>query len=391
MSKIENSYQKITVVERPENNEESVKDIEHLSEEEKILLAKSTDSKEILFYLAKDSDPEVRMTVWNRIPGNSPLVLLLAQDSNPDVRKIIARRRNNVEWGWWDRVQQENYHIPESIRGSFLNDPSSEVRETLAANPDISEYIKQRLVKDSDLRVRTALAKALPSNHSLISILAKDKSPEVRSAIAEKSVLDMLNGKQSPKISLSILEDLSGDSDENVRFILAFNADISKSIAIKLSHDSDMYVRKRLLDGMSFYKPKYASEIFTSMLDDKTNMAIRYNIALRANQYPEIMAILANDLDSKIRFVVFQSPTTPKDIKEKLSQDIQILELQEKEKQDCIKRYKLLKEDIRELHNSGKNSMQKNGLYYDQEDLLKEIIERMKSLKLEDNLESEDR
>jgi HEAT repeat protein len=154
---------------------------------------------EIIKEMVKDPDPEVRLEIAQLEPWQSALHQPLIEDSDEKVREELARRED----------------LPSSAIKNFVQDPSEPVRVNIA------RY--SRLDKTS------------------VEKMLKDPSPEVRRTLVFSTV---------GNLQVRILEELSNDPEEMVRWQVAFNASTPKAVLHKLSTDSSQQVREAAIDSL---------------------------------------------------------------------------------------------------------------------------------------------
>lgn len=159
-------------------------------------LAKSTDTHpEILYYLAKDSDAEVRGAVARNRSTPVQASTLLANDKMPDVRMALAARLVDLLPGLSEEKQSQLYSYAVQALGVLAQDEVLKIRRALsAALKDCAQTppaVAGQLARDVEREVSEPILRfcVALSDDDLLDILSHHPEPWVLSAIAGRPVV----------------------------------------------------------------------------------------------------------------------------------------------------------------------------------------------------------
>ena len=134
--------------------------------------------------------------------------------------------------------------------------------------------------------------------------LSMDSDKDVRSAVAGRG-----------DVPASVLSRLSMDSDKDVRYVVAINPSAPASVLAKLSTDSDDYVRMRVA------KRRDAPASALAKMSTDSNHTVRSAVAENTNTPASALAKLSTDSSDEVRGGVAWNLSTPASVLSRLSTD----------------------------------------------------------------------
>lgn len=114
---------------------------------------------------------------------------------------------------------------------------------------------------------------------------------------------------------LDILEQLSEDKDEYIRYGVAENKRTPEEILRKLANDEDRHVRETIA-----LNPNTTEEVLRKLAGDKTRVVREY-VAKNSNTPVDVLRKLSDDEDKDVRERVAENYNCPVDILRKLADD----------------------------------------------------------------------
>ncbi|MEM8677681.1 MAG: hypothetical protein AAGF83_28055, partial [Cyanobacteria bacterium P01_G01_bin.67] len=248
----------------------------------------------------RTDDDVLRSLVYN--PSLTPELLnILTQDPCIDVRVALIRHHNLTEELWRKLAQDEEVSVrkaiassanaPVSILETLSQDNIINVRLAVASNNNTPSQTLEQLSQDTEATVRTKVANNSNTAINVLESLASDKSVEVRRAVA--------NNKNSSEAIKKLLKDL---------------LPVAKKQTQSLSPT---------LRGLSrIYNPD--NDDLSTLLSEYINSdvpLVRFVSLLHPLISEEILSEAVNSTSWIERYAVANNLTTPKKIKQQLSQD----------------------------------------------------------------------
>jgi len=261
-------------------------------------LKTSTDvSAEILRALSGSDDWEVRQAVaWH---DNTPVdaVEALAEDDDSDVRRATQERSLPMEW----RTKSQDEKV------------------SALQSADITLDIIQGLSASEDWSIRQAVAWSPSTPESILTTLKEDRDDDVKAAATEERKLSVewrflgdwekVERLQAETLSPEILTILSKSRASDVRRAVALNACTPETVLAQLSQDDDKSVQ-------SGVRERQLPNAWKARDDDERIES------LKEEAVPEdVLSILAQSGDWRIRQAVALSPATSASILERLFRD----------------------------------------------------------------------
>lgn len=120
-------------------------DIESMSVDEKINLAKNNASPEILEKLAEDKNDDVRWAVAENTKTPVDILRKLAEDKNDYVKSAVV----------------DNPNAPVEVLENWAEDKDCYKRQAVAHNPNTPTEVLKKLAGDEDERIRRIAERAL--------------------------------------------------------------------------------------------------------------------------------------------------------------------------------------------------------------------------------------
>ncbi|HTH97055.1 MAG TPA: DUF2336 domain-containing protein [Stellaceae bacterium] len=181
---------------------------------------------EMLFYLASDSDPDVRKLLAGNAATPAKADLLLIEDEDETVRVALAAKISQLaptlSERETNRLQQLTYETLEKL----VRDQTVRIRQivadTLAHMPEAPVEIIQRLARDPEIAVAGPPLQYSPllTEDDLIDILSHVSTPGAASAIARRqhlspAVADVIGGGEDVDAITALLENPSAQIRED--------------------------------------------------------------------------------------------------------------------------------------------------------------------------------
>ena len=161
-------------------------------------LADRTDVKaEILYFLAEDTDPEVRRRVAANAHAPAQANLLLASDQNDSVRGDLAAKIARVAPGLSAHEQDRLRRVTFEALDVLARDQIPKVRQILAeALKDVAHAppeVIRRLARDAELVVAGPVLQFSPvlNDEDLLEIIGANPIPGALTAISRRSVVNV--------------------------------------------------------------------------------------------------------------------------------------------------------------------------------------------------------
>jgi hypothetical protein len=219
-----------------------------INEEQKILIARKTENKDILMKLVKDVSNNVRASAASNRKISAEMLVQLAGDKNTSVRITVARNENT----------------PVETLIQLLKDKSKNVIEAVASNKNVPEELSMQLAESKEKQIRLNVARYNTST-KVLAKLSEDLLPSVRLAVAHNmntspEILAQLAGSKETQIRTGvalnrntqpeILVKLSQDKQSSPRWGVAYNPNTSVDILMKLSNDKEEDVKTKALENL---------------------------------------------------------------------------------------------------------------------------------------------
>ena len=196
---------------------------------------------------------------------------------------ILERLAGDGDWAVRSGVAA-HHHCPVQTLQHLARNLNTEVRCSVASNPNSPLETIRTLSSDADdgVRRRTVQRLAQANQHDLIEILASDEANEVRRAVAG--------------CSSTVSARLATDPIASVRQTVASRADLETATLNVLLTDTDEIVRWSLV----FEKPMPTPAFVLEALSTDPEEAVRYAVA--SNKYTDrtILESLTHDADSMV-------------------------------------------------------------------------------------------
>lgn len=269
--------------------------ISDLNEEEIKKLLRVKPELEDSYYLGQIKD--------KRLPDKVYESLLSWEDADGTIIHDIAASTytpKEVLNNLWDNILSIISHRPD--RSETKDQRLFSLKSGLAANPNTRPDILEELIKETKMghvHIRSLIASNPSTPPKILIELSKDHPGEV------------VSNPSSPK---DLVEKLFNSEDNKIKWNMAQTATNFKLLE-KLSKDPSNRVRYSLTGNM-----KLPPEILLSMSKDEAD-SIRYHVAFHPNCPAEALRILAKDTDSKTRLQVAINPNCPTDVLKILAND----------------------------------------------------------------------
>lgn len=150
---------------------------------------------ETLYYLAGDTDPEIRATVASNIATPIKADELLVDDASEEVRielaRKIARLLPDMPQDEQNRLRQRVMHLIEKLGADTLPRVRRIVAETVKARADIPKGLIDRLARDIDIEVSAPILQYSPllSDEDLLELIATVHVDGALEAVARRKNL----------------------------------------------------------------------------------------------------------------------------------------------------------------------------------------------------------
>ena len=241
--------------------------------------------------LAKDSTATVRSALIGSQPLPADIEERLCGDSSHNVRVALAA----------------NPHLSNRTQHTLATDNYEEVRTELlkraSGHPGFALKLMAQclLTQDSEFEIRALLAEHPHLSLALQSHLAEDDSITVRKALAG-TPSNRWGRALSEEVQLRLLK----DRESSVRVALAGNAQLLPHVQLALARDTDIKVRKALIDKSSSYGPRLLIVAQKTLANDASE---EVRIALASTLFgghappsnEEILLTLAGDSSLEVK------------------------------------------------------------------------------------------
>ncbi len=268
--------------------------------------------------LCLDGDADVREAAASNIAITNSMICKLAKDENTNVRATLVKREN----------------LPLEALQLLCCDEEIETRATALKHPNLPRYLAEKFERlhALDPKINAAQLEELttiPSAHAWIA-----KHPNVTTKLLEQIAWRehwrlREAAASNPKLEHQVLAELAQDTDLDVLRALARNSSTSSEVLLQLVNHSDSSVRLTTLENPNFEQ---------NALTDLRRACIRQG--LRSNSVFNRVLALCNELVPKLeltkkrhlhaahpaeRIVLCLNPNLPKEARETLQQDANIL------------------------------------------------------------------
>lgn len=279
-------------------------DISTLNDDEKIDLANSTDSPELLRRLSTEEDALVAVAVVSNPSTPQDVLLKFLKDERPFIRHMVASERN----------------LPAYIFDEIINGKNEAIRpDQIAGNEYLTHAQLAKLAhnKDEVVRLKVAANNATPGKvldflsndvfRNIVHAVARNENTPVltlRKLIYSKELIVRLLIMEHPNFPPEYLVTLAKDQEDVVRSKVACASTASVNILRKLSKDKNPQV---VVDAIN--NPNFPEDTLKELVDS-SDPFVREAVAANINVTSELVESLANDEHVKVRVAVAYSPKT---------------------------------------------------------------------------------
>lgn len=290
-------------------------EINALSFDEKVELATSTNSPEILRTLALEDDVFICMPVASNPATPEDVLVELVKSDAPLIRHIVGSERK----------------LPTHIFDEIIEGKNKDIRpDQIAGNEHLSKPQFAKLARNDDDIVRLKIAANGATPGEVLDYLSNDVFPRIVQAVARnlntpiltlrkllysKEVVVRMLIMENPNFPPEYLATLAKDREDVVRSKVASASTVSANILRNLSRDHNAQVAVNALRNSKFPADGLPEAAGSS------EPVIREAVVAAGSITPELVASLANDEDIKVRLAVACSPKTPVDTLFKMLND----------------------------------------------------------------------
>lgn len=179
---------------RPEDLtfEEARAILERASDEAKAEVAKKAEAPEILEYLSKDPQGEVRALVAGNAAAPAAVDLALSEDVDPDVRAELARKIARLVPGLsaegTQALRDTSFKILERLAADSLPRVRAIVADEIKSARNIPKSLALKLANDAEIAVAAPILQYSPllGDQDLLEIIAMSEVEGVLEAIAKR-------------------------------------------------------------------------------------------------------------------------------------------------------------------------------------------------------------
>ncbi|HET8843057.1 MAG TPA: HEAT repeat domain-containing protein [Ktedonobacteraceae bacterium] len=260
--------------------------------------------EEHLWWLARQSNGEIRAAVAENAQTPVNMLRHLSQDKDLQIRKAVA----------------ENAQTPVDVLRHLAQDENNEVRYCVAKNKQAPMEVLQMLTRnaqtlaetlrtlayDQDSWVRYYAAENAQTAVEALRMLALDQDSWVRYFVAENT--------QAPAETLRML---ALDQDSWVRWYVADNTQTLAETLRTLALDEDSWVRQAVAENVQTPVDVLQMLVQNKHEDDEVRRAASGNVQMPI----ETLRTLAQDQDEGVRQVLAWNARTPGEVLQSLSQD----------------------------------------------------------------------
>ena len=318
----------------------------------RLMLAKSSDDQILIFHLCFDDDDEVRVAA--RINPNLETESL---ETVARVEKLEVLTTKEVQLLETGGIQALTYLARNpSLKAAKLEQLAKHsdwrVRQAVALNTKVSEWLLKELKTDDDKDVRIAVAQHLHASQKTLEFLIGDETEEVRLTVRENpntnpawnSLLEQVERQEHtvsaeflralcerggwsrqlalkhPNVTLEMLEPYLKSENWHDRVAAANNPNLNLEQLETLALDTDSDVRKAVAAHANL-----SPELLEKFIKDE-NHEIRKSAANNPSIRADLLELLASDEHWVVRQAVAQNPraalTTLKTLLEDSDNDV---------------------------------------------------------------------